>query len=160
MAAAFQADITRVFTFMLMRDVTSRSFPHIGVPDPHHALSHEANGRSDDPNQQVKFAKVNTHHVSMFAKFADALRTTRDGEGSVLDHAMMLYGSSMGNANDHTHHPLPIVVVGGGTGRIRKAGHHLVYPNLTPMANLMLGLAQKAGVETASFGQSTEAFDV
>jgi hypothetical protein len=158
MAAAFQADVTRVFTFMLMRDVTSRSFPQIGVPDPHHALSHEANGRSDDPNQQVKFARVNTHHVSMFAKFADKLRATRDGDGSILDHSMLLYGSSMGNANDHTHHPLPLVVVGGGSGQIHRAGQHLVYPNLTPMANLLLVIAQKAGVETNSFGLSTEAF--
>jgi hypothetical protein len=160
MAAAFQGDITRVFTFMLMRDVTSRSFPHIGVPDPHHALSHEANGRSDDPNQQVKFTKVNIHHVSMFARFADKLRQTRDGEGSLLDHSMLLYGSNMGNANDHTHHPLPLVVVGGGTGQIHKAGHHIAYPNLTPMANLLLGVAQKAGVTIDTFGQSTEAFDV
>ena len=128
MAAAFQADVTRVFTFMMMRDVTGRSFPHIGVSDPHHALSHEANGRSNDPTKPVKFAKVNTHFVSMFAKFVEKLRATPDGEGTLLDHSMVLFGSGMGNANDHTHHPLPTVVLGGGAGADEGAGQHQAYP--------------------------------
>jgi len=160
MAAAFQADVTRVFTFMMMRDVSSRSFPHIGVPDPHHALSHEANGRSQDPNQKVKFAKVNAHHASLFATFVEKLRDTREGDGSLLDHSTVLYGSAMGNANDHTHHPLPLVVLGGGSGQITKGGHHIASPNLTPMANLLLTLAQKTGVEIEKFGLSTEAMDL
>ena len=122
MAAAFQADVTRVFTFMMMRDVTGRSFPHIGVSDPHHALSHEANGRSNDPTKPVKFAKVNTHFVSMFAKFVEKLRATPDGDGTLLDHSMVLFGSGMGNANDHTHHPLPTVVLGGGAGAMKARG--------------------------------------
>jgi hypothetical protein len=160
LAAAFQADVTRVFTFMVMRDITSRAFPHIGVPDPHHALSHEANGRSDDPNQQVKFTKVNVHHTSLFAKFVEKLRTTADGAGTLLDHSMLLYGSAMSNANDHTHSPLPLVVVGGGSGGLRKLGHHIASPSTTPMANLLLTLAQKAGVEAETFGASTEAMDL
>ena len=160
MAAAFQADVTRVFTFMMMRDVSSRSFPHIGVPDPHHALSHEANGRSEDPNQKVKFAKVNAHHASLFAPFVEKLRTTREGDGSLLDSAMVLYGSAMGNANDHTHHPLPLVVLGGGAGQIKKRGHHVATPNLTPMADLLLALAQKAGAEVQSFGTSSSPLDI
>ena len=160
MAAAFQADVTRVFTFMMMRDVSSRSFAHIGVPDPHHALSHEANGRSQDPNQKVKFAKVNAHHASLFAKFVEKLRATPEGDGSVLDHSMVLYGSAMGNANDHTHHPLPLVVLGGGSGQIKKGGHHIASQNLTPMANLLLAFSQKMGVETGKFGLSTEAMDI
>ena len=120
LAAAFQVDTTRVFTFMMMRDISSRSFPHIGVSDPHHALSHEANGRSKDPQKPVNFAKVNTHHVSLFAKFVEKLEATPEGDGSLLDHSMVLYGSAMGNANDHTHHPLPLVVVGGGSGQMKK----------------------------------------
>ena len=160
LAAAFQVDATRVFTFMMMRDISSRSFPHIGVPDPHHALSHEANGRSQDPQKPVNFAKVNTHHVSLFAKFVEKLEATPEGDGSLLDHSIVLYGSAMGNANDHTHHPLPLVVVGGGSGQMKKAGHHLVYPDLTPTANLLLTLAQKVGVETDRVGISTGTFDM
>ena len=160
MAVAFQADVTRVFTFMMMRDISSRSFPHIGVPDPHHALSHEANGRSDDPNQKVKFAKVNAHHATLFAKFVDKLHTTREGNGTLLDSAMVLYGSGMGNANDHTHHPLPLTVIGGGAGQIKKGGHHIATPNLTPMADLLLALAQKSGVDAASFGTSSTPLDI
>ena len=160
LAVAFQADLTRVFTFMAMRDITSRAFPHIGVPDPHHALSHEANGRSDDPNQKVKFTKVNIHHTSLFAKFVAKLNATPDGDGTLLDNSMVLYGSGMSNANDHTHAPLPLVVAGGGSGAMRKLGHHLASPPHTPMANLLLSLAQKAGVETTTFGASTEAMDL
>jgi hypothetical protein len=160
MALAFQSDITRVFTFMMMRDVSSRSFPHIGVPDPHHALSHEANGRSDDPNQKVKFAKVNAHHAGFMARFAEKLRATPEGNGTLLDSAMVLYGSCMGNANDHTHHPLPLVVLGGGAGRITKGGQHLASPELTPTADLLLALAQKAGAEVGSFGTSTSPMEI
>ena len=160
LAAAFQADVTRVFTFMMMRDVSSRSFPHIGVSDPHHALSHEANGRGNDPSKPVKFATVNTHHVSLFAKFVEKLRTTADGSGTLLDHSLVLYGSGMGDANEHTHHPLPTVVLGGAAGQMRKANHHVAYPNLTPLANLLLTLAQKSGVQTDRFGASTGSFDI
>jgi hypothetical protein len=160
LAAAFQADLTRVFTFMMMRDVSSRSFPHIGVSDPHHALSHEANGRGNDPSKPVKFATVNTHHVSLFAKFIETLRTTADGGGTLLDHAIVLYGSGMGDANEHTHHPLPTVVLGGGAGQMRRPDTHVAYRNLTPLANLLLTLAQKTGVQTERFGESTGTFDV
>ena len=160
MAVAFQADVTRVFTFMMMRDVSSRSFPHIGVPDPHHALSHEANGRSDDPNQKVKFARVNAHHASLCAAFVGKLQGIREGNGTLLDSAMVLYGSAMGNANDHTHHPLPLVVLGGGAGKVTRIGHHIATPNLTPMADLLLGLAQKAGAQVEQFGTSRTPLEI
>jgi hypothetical protein len=160
LAIAFQSDVTRVFTFMAMRDISSRAFPQIGVPDPHHALSHEANGRSDDPNQQVKFARVNTHHTALFAKFVERLQGTPDGDGTLLDHSMVLYGSSMSNANDHTHSPLPLMVLGGGSGQMRRLGEHIASPANTPMANLLLAMAQKSGVQTDRFGESTEAMDV
>ena len=94
------------------------------------------------------------------AQFVETLRSTQDGEGSLLDHSMVLYGSAMGNANDHTHHPLPLVVAGGGAGQMRKMGHHVQYPDLTPMANLLLTLAQKTGVETERVGASTGTFDI
>ena len=160
LAIAFQSDVTRVFTFMAMRDISSRAFPQIGVPDPHHALSHEANGRSDDPNQQVKFARVNTHHTALFAKFVERLAGTPDGDGSLLDHSMVLYGSSMSNANDHTHSPLPLMVLGGGGGQVRRGGEHIASPANTPMANLLLAMARKSGVPLERFGESTEAMDI
>lgn len=159
LATAFQADVTRVFTFMVARDVSNISFPQIGVPDPHHALSHEANGRGD-AEKAVKFTKVNAHHVQLFAKFVEKLKSTPDGDGSLLDHSMILYGSGMSNGNDHTHHPLPILVAGRGAGQMKKLGQHVVYPNLTPMANLMLSLAQKSGAPIEQFGQSTGPLDV
>jgi hypothetical protein len=159
MAAALQSDVTRVFTFMMMRDVTGRSFPHIGVSDPHHALSHEANGRSNDPTKPVNFAKVNTHFVSMFAKFIAKLQATADGDGTLLDQSMVLFGSGMGNANDHTHHPLPTVVLGGGGGRMKAMGQHKAYPGES-MADLLLALAQKTGAPIEQFGASNRPLDI
>ena len=160
LAAALQADVTRVFTFMMMRDVTSRSFPHIGVSDPHHALSHEANGRSNDPSKPVKFATVNVHFVRMFATFVEKLKATPDGDGTLLDHSMVLFGSGMSNANDHTHSPLPTVILGGGGGQMKRMDEHIAYPAQTPMANLLLTLAQKTGADVPSFGQSTGTLDI
>jgi hypothetical protein len=160
LAIAFQADLTRVFTFMAMRDITSRAFPQIGVPDPHHALSHEANGRSDDPNQQVKFTKVNIHHTTLFANFIEKLRSTSEGDGNLLDHSLVLYGSSMSNANDHTHGPLPLMLLGGGAGQMKKLGHHIASPLNTPMANMLLSVARKTGLDAEQFGESTEAMEL
>ena len=108
----------------------------------------------------MKFTKVNIHHVSLFARFVEKLRSTPDGAGTLLDHSMVLYGSSMGNANDHTHSPLPLVIVGGGSGQLTKLGHHLAFPHNTPMANMLLAMAQKTGVETERFGQSTVAMEI
>ena len=159
LAAAYQADITRVFTFMMMRDVTGRSFPQIGVSDPHHALSHEANGRSNDPTKPVKYAKVNTYHTALFAKFIAKLKDTPEGDGTVLDNAMILYGSAMSNANDHTHHPLPLALLGGGGGKLTKLGHHVALPDET-MANMLLTVAQRAGAQMTSFGRSTKTLDL
>ena len=159
LAAAYQADITRVLTFMMMRDVTGRPFPQIGVSDPHHALSHEANGRSNDPSKPVKFATVNAYHTSMFAKFVTKLKNTPEGDGTLLDHVMVLYGSAMSNANDHTHHPLPLALVGGGNGQLKKLGHHVALPDET-MANLLLTVAQRAGANVTSFGRSTKTLDI
>jgi len=159
LAAAFQADVTRVFTFMMMRDVTGRSFPQIGVSDPHHALSHEANGRSNDPSKPGKYAAVNTYHTALFAKFIAKLRNTPDGDGNLLDHSVVLYGSAMGNANDHTHHPLPIALLGGANGQMKKLGHHVALPDET-MANMLLTVAQRLGANVTNFGRSTKTLDI
>jgi hypothetical protein len=157
-AVAFQADITRVFTFMMARDVSSRPFPQIDVPDPHHALSHESN-RGNDPIKIAKFAKVNTYMVQLFADFVKRLQTTDEGAGSLLDHSILLYGSGMSNGNLHSHAPLPIAVVGGGAGRL-KGNRHITNPDLTPIENLHVSLAQRAGVEIETFGRSTSPIDI
>jgi hypothetical protein len=152
MAAAFQADITRVFTFMMARDVTNISFPQIGVPDPHHALSHESN--RGDAQKAVKFAKVNTYHVQMVGRFLQKLNSTKDGEGSLLDHSLILYGSGMSNGNQHSHHPLPLLVAGRAAGRV-QGNRHLLQRENTPIGNLLLALAQKTGAEIGSFGENS-----
>jgi len=157
-AVAFQADITRVATFMMARDVSSRSFPQIDVPDPHHALSHESN-RGNDPIKTEKFTKVNTYMVQMFASFVKKLQSTIDGPGSLLDHSVLLYGSGMSNGNLHSHAPLPIAVVGGGGGTM-KGNRHIAKPDLTPIENLHVSLAQRSGVELETFGRSTSPIDI
>jgi hypothetical protein len=159
LAAALQADITRVFTFMLARDVSNISFPQIGVPDPHHALSHDAN-RPGDLAKMAKFAKVNTHAVNLFSKFVTKLQSTRDGDGTLLDHSIVLYGSGMSDGNDHTMSPLPLVLLGGGNGQMKKRGQHVQYPEQYPLANLWLTLGQKMGVEMDEFGRSTGTMDL
>ena len=96
----------------------------------------------------------------MFAKFAEKLRSTPDGDGTLLDNSMVLFGSGMGNANDHTHSPLPTAILGGGAGQMKKLDHHIAYPPTTPMADLLLAMAQKVGVETTRFGLSTTPLDI
>jgi hypothetical protein len=154
-AVAFQADITRVFTFMMARDASQRAYPEIGVPDGHHALSHHQN----KPELMAKYGIINTYHVQQFARFLEKLRSTPDGDGTLLDHSMTLYGSSMSDGNVHSFYPLPLVVAGGGTGQV-KSGRHLINPDKTPMGNLLLTLGQKAGVDTEAFGGSTGTIDL
>ena len=150
LALAFEADLTRVFTFMMAREVSQRTYPEIGVTEPHHSISHHGNR----PAAIEGHAKVNAYHVSMFAKFLERLRATADGDGSLLDHSILLYGSGMSDGNGHTGSPLPHVVVGSGAGRIR-GNRHISSPQGTPMANLLLSIAQKCGVEADRFGVST-----
>lgn len=158
LAVAFQADLTRVFTFMMARDVSSRSFPQIGVPDPHHALSHAAN-RDKDPATTARFVKVNTYMVDMFAQFVKRLNATPDGEGNLLDHSLVLYGSGMSNGNLHSHTPLPLVIAGGAGGRV-KGNRHFTNPDLFPIENLHVSLAQRTGAEIETFGRSTKPIDI
>ena len=147
---ALQADLTRVTTFMMGREGTWRSYPEIGVPDAHHAMTHH----SHDPEKIAKTILINKHHVSMFAYMLERMQSTADGDGTLLDHSMLVYGSSIADGNQHTHHDLPIVLAGGGGGRIR-GGRHLRYPRETPMNNLLLSMLDLAGVPTDRLGDST-----
>ena len=147
---ALQADVTRVITFQLARETSTRTYPHIGVPEPHHPVSHHTNS----PEKLVKLAKINAHHVSLFAYLVDKLAATADGDGSLLDHTLYLLGSGMGNPDIHDHSNLPIIVAGGrragGTG-----GRHIRFEKPTPLANLHLTLLDKVGVHLDTFVDST-----
>jgi len=150
LALAWQADITRVFTFMMAREVSNRTYPQVGVPDGHHATSHHQNR----PDKIDKLVKIQTYHLTLFAKFLDTLRNTADGEGSLLDHSAILYGSNMSNSNAHNHFPLPSLVLGAGGGQI-QGGRHLKFEDHTPMANLLVTLLEKTGVHQEILGDST-----
>lgn len=151
---AFQGDITRVTTFQLARETSNRTYPEIGVSDPHHPLSHHGN----DPDKIARMAKINAYHVSLFAGFLEKLKATPEGTGSLLDHSLFLYGSGMGNPNLHDHHNLPILVAGGAAGGM-AGGRHLKFDKPTPLANLHLTLLDKAGVPLDSFGDSNGKLD-
>jgi len=146
---ALQADITRVITFQLARETSTRSYNEIGVPEPHHPLTHHGN----DAEKVAKVAKINQFHVSLFAYLVEKLKETPDGDGCLLDHSMYLYGSGMGNPNAHDHINLPIMVAGGGGGKM-KGGRHVRYAESTPLANLHLTLLAKTGVRMDSFADS------
>jgi hypothetical protein len=146
---AFQADVTRVITFQLARETSNRTYPEVGVPDPHHPLTHHGN----DPAKVEKVAKINRFHVSLFAEFLKKLRDTKEGPGTLLDHSLLLYGSGMGNPNLHDHDNLPILVAGGAAGRM-KGGRHIRYARPTPLANLHLTLLDKVGVRIDKFADS------
>jgi len=154
-ALAYQADITRVSTFMLARDLSQRTFPQIGVPEPHHSVSHHGN----NPVQIAKLAKINNYHVTLLSYFLDRLAKTTDGDGSLLDHSMVLYGSSMSNPNEHNHFPLPLLVAGGGNGKL-QGGRHVKFPERTPIANLLLAILEKSGIPMDALGDSTGKLEV
>ena len=147
---AFQADISRVITFQMAREVSTKTYPQIGVPEAHHPTSHHTN----DPEKLAKLAKINAYHVSMYAYYLNKLKSTPDGDGSLLDHSMILLGSGMGNSDVHDHTNLPIVVAGGGAGKL-KGGRHIKYERPTPLANLHLTLLEKVGIHQESFGDSS-----
>jgi hypothetical protein len=147
---AFQCDLTRVMTFMLVREVSNRAYPEVGVSDAHHALSHHGGA----PDKIARLAKVNIYHTQMLAYYLEKLRATPDGDGSLLDHAMVLYGGGMYNSDQHDTHNLPLLLAGGGGGQI-KGGRHLRLPEGTPLANLHLTLLGKLGVPTERVGDST-----
>jgi hypothetical protein len=147
---AFQADITRVVTFQLTREQSNRTYPEIGVPDPHHPTSHHGG----DPEKVAKIAKINTFHVSLFSEFLQRMKATPDGDGSLLDHSVYVYGSGMGNPSIHDHENLPILVAGGSAAGLR-GGRHIRYEKGTNLANLHLTLLDRVGVKLDSFMDST-----
>ena len=149
-ALALQGDITRIITFQLTRELNNRTYPEIGVPDPHHPTSHHGN----DPEKLAKIAKINAYHVSLFSEFLQKLQATPDGDGSLLDHTIYMYGSGIGNPSLHDHENLPVLVA-GGAGCGMTGGQHIRYAEQTPLANLHLTLLDRVGVRLDSFGDST-----
>ena len=151
---AYQGDITRIATFQIARETSNRSYPEIGVPDPHHPLSHHG----DDPDKIARMSKINAFHVSLYAEYLEKLKNTPEGNGSLLDNSLILYGSGIGNPNVHDHTNLPIIVAGGSSGGM-KGNRHIRYDKPTPLANLHLTLLEKMGVKIDSFGDSTGMID-
>jgi len=147
---AYEADVTRVFTFMMAREISNRTYPQVGVTEGHHAVSHHANR----PEKIDWNARIQSYHVGLFAKFLEKLDATPDGDGSLLDHSLLLYGSNMSNSNAHDHYPLPNVLVGGGSGR-HLGGQHIKEVDHTPMTNLILTMLHKSDVPLESLGDST-----
>jgi uncharacterized protein DUF1552 len=147
---AFQSDITRVSTLMFARELSNTVFPETTIRDPFHNLSHHSNDRGN----MDRFAQLNTYHMTKFAYFVDRLKATPDGDGSLLDHAIVLYGSSLSDGNQHNFSPLPIVLAGGGSGQV-KGGRHLRFPKDTHMSNLLLAVLDKLGTRVETFGDST-----
>jgi hypothetical protein len=150
MTLAFQTDITRISTFMMAREVSYRTFPQLGIAEAFHPASHHQN----NANRLDVLSKINTYHVTLISYFLDRLKSTPDGDGTLLDHSLVLYGSAMSNSNIHNHGPLPVLVAGGAAGKM-KGGRHIKTPDGTPMANLLLSILNKAGVPQESVGDST-----
>jgi len=155
MALAYEADLTRVITYMKSRDASQRVYPKIGVTEPHHAMSHHGN----NPEKLANLVKVNTHHMALFAKFIDKLASTPDGDGSLLDHSLILYGSGMSESDTHSRINIPTLLVGKGAGMV-KGHQHVAAPKETPMANFLLDLANKFGSTQTAFGISTKRLEV
>ena len=152
---AFRANITRVATMMFARDTSGAVYPGSGVREGFHVASHHANNRAN----MDKYALINKYHVQMLAYFLDKLHATPDGDGNLLDHSMVLYGSSMSNGNQHDHDPLPVVLAGGASGQL-KGGRHMQYPAHTPMSNLLLTMMDKLGVQADHHGDSTGKLEI
>jgi hypothetical protein len=152
-ALAWQANLTRITTFMMAAEVSNMTYNHVNVPDAFHALSHHQN---NGPKLE-RLARVQTYHTTAFARFVKKLADMPDGDGSMLDHSILVYGSNMSNSNAHDHFPLPMALVGGGCGKL-KGGQHLKYPDRTPVSNLILTVLNRAGVPVESLGDSTGEF--
>ena len=151
LALAFQADLTRVATYIMVAEGTNRTYNHIGVPDAFHPVSHHAN----DLERLNKLVKIQTWHVQKFAEFLAKMAATPDGEGTLLDHSIFMYGSNMSNSDLHNNYPVPNIIVGGGNGRVKLGGQQITLPERTPIANVHLTILQKVGIERDKFGDST-----
>ena len=151
LALAFQADLTRVVSYIMVSEGTNRTYNHIGVPDSFHPVSHHAN----DPERIAKLVKIQTWHLQKFSEFIAKMAATPDGDGSLLDHSVFMYGSNMSNSDLHNNYPVPNILVGGANGRIKLVGQHMALPERTPIANLHLTVLQKAGIEREKWANST-----
>jgi hypothetical protein len=154
MTIAYQADITRVTTLMLGRELSNRTYPQAGVPEPHHAVSHHGN----NPATIEKHARINTYHVTLLARFLEKLRATPDGDGTLLDHSMIVYGSGMANGNLHSHNPIWLLAAGGAYGL--AGNRHLKARDETPLGNALAGLAGRAGLEVDRIGLGDGRFEI
>ncbi len=152
-AIAYQADITRVVSYVMVAEGTNQTynFAPVNVPDSFHPVSHHAN----DLERINKLVKIQTWHIDRFAAFLKKMSETPDGDGSLLDHSIFMYGSNMGNSDQHNNYPIPTVIVGGGNGKLKQGGQHIAMPDRTPFANVHLTLLNKAGIETPKFADST-----
>jgi hypothetical protein len=149
-ALAYQGNLTRVQSFMIAPEVSDQTYNHIGVPDAFHALSHHAN----DEAKKARLVKIQQYHTEVFAQFLHKLKNMPDGDGSMLDHSLLLYGSNMSNSNIHNQYPLPTVLVGGACGKVR-GGQHIHFAERTPLANVLLTMLQRVGVPIEKVGDST-----
>jgi hypothetical protein len=146
---AFQADLTRVSTFLVSRETSQRTYPQIGVPDAHHGLSHHG----ENPGHLAKLAIIDKYHIELYAYFLKKLADTTEGEGSLLDHSLVAYGSGISDGNVHSHRNLPTLVAGGGSGRV-KGNRHVVCAPDTPLTNFQLAVLDKVGIKMDQFGDS------
>jgi hypothetical protein len=150
---AYQSDLTRVITFMYGREQTGRPYPQIGIPEPHHPLTHHQN----DAGKMAKCTIIQTYHIRLFVSYLEKLQETPEGDGNLLDNLLLLYGGGISNSDRHTHGPLPTLLLGGGAGTL-AGGRHVVYPEDTPLTNLQLTLLHKLGVPAERLGDSTGVF--
>jgi hypothetical protein len=155
LAVAYEADITRVFSFMMAREASQRVYPEIGMNEPWHHVSHHGN----EPEKIQQLVNLNTYHISLFGKFLQKLQSTPDGDGSLLDHSVILWGSGMSDSNSHSPLDVPLLIAGRGAGMI-EGNRHVKAPDGTALANVMLGLANKFDVAIDHFGLSTGTMEV
>jgi hypothetical protein len=149
-ALAYQADLTRVVAFVMAAEGSQRAYTHLGISDGFHPMSHHAN----DLNRLNKLVQIQTWHVEKFAEFLKKMTATPDGQGTLLDHSIFLFGSNMSNSDRHDNYPVPTVLAGGGNGKMKLGGQHIVLPERTPIANMHLTLLQKVGAPRERFGDS------
>jgi hypothetical protein len=151
LAIAYQADITRVATYLMVAEGTNQTYNHVGVADSFHPISHHAN----EPERIAKVSKIQTWHMERFANFLQKMASTKDGDGTLLDHSVFMYGSNMGNSDKHSNWPIPTVIVGGGNGKMKMGGQHIDFAQRTPLANVLLTLVNKFGNEQDKISDST-----
>ncbi len=154
LALSYQTDLTRISTFMLAKEVSGRAYPEIGVSDSHHPVSHHQN----EPAKLERLHKINEYHMQQFAHLVDKLAKTPEGDGTMLDHSLFLYGTGISDSNTHFHDDLPIALIGGKAAGI-TGGRYIRFPQGTPLANLHLTLLDKLGISIDKFGDSTGKLD-